>query len=143
MAIFDEDDVDFWLRVDNKNKERDFRFNITVNNEDYRFMVDSYSKYDLQTLESNGRHFRFVRETSDAGKELLNELATKYSISPKSRRAKGAGMQWQVNCTLIFLVRKNSVVIQSSLFIGPSSDQQLVTFGHVNRINDIRLPKGF
>lgn len=83
VAIFGEDDVDFFIRITNQNEERNLGFNLTVNNEKYEFMVQSNGACDLKTLESNGRHFHFVRESSAAGKTLLNEMATKFSISPK------------------------------------------------------------
>lgn len=83
VAVFDEDDVDFAIRITNRNDERDFRYHLTVSNENYRYIVPSGRVSTLKTAESHGRHFHFVSEASKDGKVLLNEMATKFSISPK------------------------------------------------------------
>lgn len=83
VAIFDEDDVDFMIRINNRNQDRDFCFQISVNNKEYGFVVTPSTQTDFETIESDGRHLHFVGETSKSGKVLLNEMATKLSTSPK------------------------------------------------------------
>lgn len=100
IAIFEEQDVDFFIRINNANKERDFGYCLTVNNEDYDFVVDSKQAADLKTLESKGRHFHFLREKSAAGKQLLREMASTYSISPKCAVDMMSVLKFDVNYSI-------------------------------------------
>lgn len=83
IALFEEDDVDFFVRVENSNNiGRHFRYRVTVNNDEHGFEVPFGNSSDLKALVSNGRHLHFVTESSRGGKQLVRKLATKLSITP-------------------------------------------------------------
>lgn len=83
VAIFDENDVDFFIRINNRNDERDCGFQFTVDDDqDYRFGIASNGSASLKTLSSVGRYFHFVCGTSETSDVPLNEMAHNSSISP-------------------------------------------------------------
>lgn len=83
IALFEEDDVDFFLRITNSNNiGRDFRYRVTVCDDEYGFVVRFGQSSDLKAVTSYGKHLHFICESNLEGKRLVRKMATKLSISP-------------------------------------------------------------
>lgn len=81
-ALFEEDDVDFKLVIDNHIcSDRTLSFDVDVLKERKSFIVKENSKCALQTMESNGHKFHFVRQSSDSGKAVVSEAVSRYGLT--------------------------------------------------------------
>lgn len=82
-ALFVEDDVDFYIRVKNGNKEeRDFRFQLGIYENKYGFVVRKGADSKLKTVVDNGGHFHFVAAKNEKGKQLLGAMSNQLHITP-------------------------------------------------------------
>ncbi|XP_037035194.1 polyubiquitin-like [Bradysia coprophila] len=95
-ALFKENDVDFEIHVANKDQSRPLCYYMNVNNEEKGFIVDENSNWALKTMQSNGNNFRFVRQSSEAGKELVSTAATAHKLSFREASTLVSQMKFQV-----------------------------------------------
>ncbi len=96
-ALFKENDVDFYVKVTNKLEDRTLRYCVDVLNEKKSFLVDENFSWALETLTSNGNNFRFVRQSSEAGKKLVTTAASIHNLSVKEASTLISQMKFQVN----------------------------------------------
>jgi hypothetical protein len=81
LAIFDSEDVDFQLIIDNKLCARGIRFTLCINNQNYPFHIRPGVLSAMETLESNGRKFHFKSQNTDEGQLIVAATADKHGIS--------------------------------------------------------------
>jgi hypothetical protein len=81
LAIFDEEDVDFQLIIDNQLCARGIRFTLCINNQNYPFHIRPGVLSAMETLESNGGKFHFKSQNTDEGQLIVATTADKHGIS--------------------------------------------------------------
>lgn len=96
-ALFKENEVDFHINVTNKVQDRSLCYYANVANEKNGFIVQANSNWALETLHSNGKNFRFVRQSSEAGKELVSTAATTHNLSARDASTLVSQMKFQVH----------------------------------------------
>lgn len=102
VAIFEEDDVDFFLRVNNCNNiGRDLAYYVTLANDEYALCTFFDLQSDVEALVSRGKHLHFISESSRDGKRLVRKMATKLSINPD----RAAGIMSQLKFSLVYSMR--------------------------------------
>lgn len=80
-AMFDEDDVDFSVRFENSNsQDRDVCFNLKILEKMHGFVARNHRNCSIETLESNGRKLRFVRQSGVEGKKLVSTTAVRHCL---------------------------------------------------------------
>jgi hypothetical protein len=81
LAIFDEEDVDFQLIIDNKLCGRGIRFTLCINNKNYPFHIRPGVLSAMETLETNGRKFHFKSQNTEEGQLIVAATADKHGMS--------------------------------------------------------------
>jgi hypothetical protein len=81
LAIFEEEDVDFQLIIDNKLCARGIRFTLWINNKNYPYYIRPGKVSLMETLESNGRKFHFKSQNTEEGQLIVAATADKHGIS--------------------------------------------------------------
>lgn len=94
-ALFKENDVDFHINVTNKVPDRSLCYYVDVLNKKNGFIVKENSNWALKTLESCGNNFRFVRQSSEAGKELVSTAVTAHNLSAREASTLVSQMKFQ------------------------------------------------
>lgn len=89
--------MDFHINVTNKVQDRSLCYNVDVANKKNGFIVSENSNWALKTLESNGKNFRFVRQSSEAGKTLVSTAATTHKLSAGEASTLVSQMKFQVH----------------------------------------------
>lgn len=85
VALFEKDDVDFVINVNNQNEERrDFRFALNSFSGHQVFAVPFEEDLNLKTTTSNGNHFHFVAAKTEKGQQGINAVSAKMKISPQN-----------------------------------------------------------
>ena len=81
-AIFDDDDCDFEISIDNsKCENRKVLVRLGFHNEKNEFICNKLSAALLETYESNGKKFHFVRQSSEDGKTLVAKATQEYGLT--------------------------------------------------------------
>jgi len=81
VVLFDEDDVDFEITVNNKCNGRGMRYSVVINKDKAIFYPKPHVKHNLQTMKSNGRKFHFLSQQTEEGKRVVQDIADKYNMS--------------------------------------------------------------
>lgn len=81
IAIFNEDDVDFTIGVNNLNKHRDFNFHINMFGEWFAFVVGQRENCGLRTPGPNNRHLHFCSERTERAQEWIGSVKNVYRTS--------------------------------------------------------------
>jgi hypothetical protein len=81
LAIFDEEDVDFQLIIDNQLCARGIRFTLCINNQNYPYYIRPGKLSAMETFESNGRKFHFKSQNTDEGQLIVAATADKHGMS--------------------------------------------------------------
>lgn len=81
IAIFEEDDVDFKIAVNNLNANRDFNFNLDFFGNYYPFVVGYQENCGLKTPHSGGQHFHFFSINNKKSHNWVNTVAGFYQTS--------------------------------------------------------------
>ena len=96
-AIFDEDDCDFEISIDNTQcEDRQVRVRLGFHNKKYGFLWNKRSAGTLQTYKSNGGKFHFVRESSEDGKTLIAKATHAHGLSWKQASEMMSQMKFEV-----------------------------------------------
>ncbi|CAG7830232.1 unnamed protein product [Allacma fusca] len=84
LALFDTDDVDFLIHVDNrKSRSCHVTFNLDVHNKRYRFVGLKSTHMKLRSLESQGRKLHFLRRSSEDGETYIATFASMRDLTFK------------------------------------------------------------
>lgn len=81
VALFEEDDVDFRIAMENSSEDRSASFDMTILDESYAFLIRPNRDGEIETLVSNGRKLHFVRQSGHEGKKLVSTTATNHGLS--------------------------------------------------------------
>ncbi len=81
LAVFDEEDVDFQLIIDNQLCARGIRFTLCINNQNNPYYIRPGILSAMETLETNGRKFHFKSQNTDEGQLIVAATADKHGIS--------------------------------------------------------------
>jgi hypothetical protein len=81
FSIFDEEDVDFQLIIDNQLCVRGIRFTLCINNNNNPYYIRPGKLSAMETLETNGRKFHFKSQNTDEGQLIVAVTADKHEIS--------------------------------------------------------------
>jgi len=81
VVLFDEDDVDFEITVNNKCNGRGMRYTVVINKDKAIFFPKQHCNHNLQTMQSNGRKFHFLSQQTEEGKRVVQDIADKYNMS--------------------------------------------------------------
>lgn len=87
--------MDFQIHVTNKDQSRALSYKVSVNNEEKSFIVEENSNWALKTMQSSGNNFRFLRQSSEAGKELVSTAAAAHKLSLREASALVSQMKFQ------------------------------------------------
>lgn len=81
IALFEEDDVDFEIGMENLSIDRSVCFEMNFLNEEHGFVTASNKNWKIETLSSNGRKFHFVRLSGERGKKLVSTTAAYHGLT--------------------------------------------------------------
>lgn len=81
IALFEEDDVDFEIGMENLSNDRSVCFEMSFLNEEHGFVTASNTNWKIETLNSNGRKFHFVRLSGERGKKLVYTTAANHGLT--------------------------------------------------------------
>lgn len=81
IALFEEDDVDFQIGLENLSNDRSVCFETAILNEKNAFVAEPNETCKIETLTSNGRKLRFVRQSGEQGKKLVASTAANHGLT--------------------------------------------------------------
>lgn len=126
IALFDEDDVDFEIGIENLSNERSVCFETTILNQSYAFVTASNENWKIETLNSNGRKLRFVRQSGEQGKKLVASTAANHGLTRQGASALLSEIKFRV---------LYSELDKYSIYVKIDSGETLTV--EVNRLNTV------
>ncbi|XP_037039061.1 polyubiquitin-like [Bradysia coprophila] len=81
FALFDDDDVDFRIAMENSSEDRSASFAMTILDESHAFMIRPHRNGEIETLTSNGRKLHFIRQSGHEGRKLVSSTATNHGLT--------------------------------------------------------------
>lgn len=80
-ALFDEEDVDFEIDMDNNHCERKVRYGVEIQKKKECYLVRGGAGWKMETLDNLGPKLHFVRQSSDDGLAIIVRVADKNNIT--------------------------------------------------------------
>lgn len=80
-VLFDENDVDFQIEINNSQCIHGIGYTLIVNNGFYDYYIGAREVWTMEALYTRGRKLHFISEKSEEGKDVIQKTAEEYDIS--------------------------------------------------------------
>ena len=81
FVLFDENDVDFQIEINNTKCIHGIGYTLIVNNGFYDYYIGAGERWLMEALYTKGRKLHFISQNSEEGNNVIKQTAEEYDIS--------------------------------------------------------------